>query len=151
MTAPNTSYNSSTNLQLDNVPNVSDPEVYAALLELHVAIENFLRNFDESSASFAAYIAQRILVSEVKTADYSVLTTDGTIRLSGALTAISCTLYNAAEAAGKRHVFKCVDSTNTVTLTDVSGSGIDGAVGGWRLMEGDSITVQSNGTSWMIE
>lgn len=91
MTAPTNTYNSNTDLSLGQVPQVDDPDLYKALLDIHNAIESLLKSSDqgdslsgsESSASLLqlalnADLLDRIGSGELLTVDDEGITCDNT-------------------------------------------------------------------------
>jgi len=83
-----------------------------------------------------------------KTANYTLTSTDYTVTASGNIT---ITLPAASSHTGRIFVVKKTDSNATVTTVDGTGSEtIDGMLSYSLTGQYESITVQSNGTQWLI-
>lgn len=147
---PTNTYNSLTDLSLGNIPQVEDPEVYRALLDLHNAIEILLTSSDDGDAIFAAYIQKRRKTA-AHTADYTVQITDGTIYINASLNPVTITLHPVAEGVGYKYNIKCIDATFTAKLIGSGSELIDLADDGWELDLMDEIPVRNDGTNWWIE
>jgi hypothetical protein len=91
------------------------------------------------------------LATATKTANYTVLSTDYTIRADATGGAVTITLPDAGGVAGQVFCVKKVDPTsNTVNIATTSAQTIDDETGVAVYLKGTSITVQSNGTNWDI-
>lgn len=148
MPAPTNTYDSTTNLSLGNIPQVEDPEVYQALLDVHNAIETLLTSSDDGNAVFTAYIAKRRNNTAVS-GNYTVLVTDGTIEVDASAGNVIVTLHLISAGIGYSYQVKRVDTgnTNTVTLVgDSSGTPqlIDGHAAGIDISCLSSYTVKTN-------
>lgn len=151
MPAPSNTYDSLTDLSLGQIPQVEDDELYRELLDLHNAIESLLSSSDSADAIFLAFINKFRNFTEVS-ADYTVLITDGTLRVDASLGDITITLHPIAEGSGYRYGVKRVDTVtaNNVTLIDDGGEPVDGHTAGINISTLSSYTVKSNSTGWDI-
>jgi hypothetical protein len=145
MANPTNTYNSNTNLSLGNVPNVSDPEMYEALLDIHNALEILLTASDADYAEFLAFLVKYRNNTPVS-ADYTVLVTDGTIEIDATAGDIIATLHPVAEGVGFRYNIKRIDTVtaNTVTLLHDGVEYIDGHTAGINISTLSSYTVKTN-------
>lgn len=72
-----------------------------------------------------------------------------TVLVDGALGSYTITLPSAASAANRIYVIKKIDATaNTVTIDGDGAETIDGASNTVLTAQWESVTIQSNGTSW---
>jgi len=155
MAAPINTYNSVTNLSLGNIPQVDDPVIYQALLDVHNALEILVTEVDDVDGIFAAFIA-KFRKSTAAVADYTVLPTDGTIEVDASTGDIIITLHPVADGEGHRYDIKRVDvvAANTVTLVGDSAAAelIDNRAAGIKISTGSSYTVKTNEalTGWVI-
>jgi hypothetical protein len=86
-----------------------------------------------------------------KTANYTILSTDHTIRVDATGGAVTITLPDAGTVSGRVFCVKKVDLTsNAVNIATTSAQTIDDETGVAVYLKGTSITVQSNGTNWDI-
>ncbi len=86
-----------------------------------------------------------------KTADYTLLSTDGTIGVDASGGAITITLLSAVGLAGRSYNIKALDvSGGNITINTTSSQTIDGALTQTLNTQWDNITVQSTGTNWII-
>ena len=65
-------------------------------------------------------------------------------------TAITITIPTAVGVTGKIYAIKCIDDTNTCTITATGSEEIDGSTDDITLISMESINVQSDGTNWWI-
>ena len=149
--APPTTYNSNTNLSLGSIPQVADPDLYEALMDIHNAIESLLRFNDSDHAAFVAYIDKQRNVTEVS-ASYTVVGTDGTVRVDASGGDIIVTLPLIATGAGYRYNIKRVDlvPANSVILLGDGAELIDGRSAGIKISTKSSYTVKANASGWDI-
>jgi len=148
-----TTYNSTTNLSMGSIPKVGDPDTYLALLDIHNAIETLLKSSDADLATVFAYIAKRRAFSDsVVIADYTVLVTDGTVRVDASAGDVIVTLYPVANGPGYRQEIKRVDETsgNSVTLLGDGTELVDGHAAGIDISILSSYTVKAHDTGWDI-
>jgi len=151
------SSNSSTNLNLGNVPaGIEDPAIYEAILNIHTAIEALLTSFDDiDTGVFAtvniieAYMNARTHVITVS-ADYTVLTTNGTIIIDASLNTVTVSLPTAVPLLGTRFVIKCASNSYLADVAPFGVETIDGDTGNFELYEDESIVLQSDGANWII-
>lgn len=145
MGTPTNTYNSSTNLSLGNIPQVDDPQMYRALLDIHNALEILVTSSDDADGIFAAFLAKFRNVVSV-TADYTVLITDGTIEVDASAGDVIVTMHPVAEGLGYRYDIKRVDAvtSNSVTLVGDGVEYIDGHIAGINISTKSSYTVKTN-------
>jgi len=145
MANPTNTYNSNTNLALGAVPNVKDPELYVALLDIHNALEILLTASDADYAEFLAFLTKYRQNTPVA-ADYSILPTDGTIEVDASAGDITITLHPVASGIGFRYQVKRIDTVtaNTVTLLGDGTEYIDGHTAGIKVSTLSSYTVKAN-------
>lgn len=151
MAAPNSTYNSNTDLSLGQVPQVEDEDLYIELLDIHNAIESLLKSSDSADGIALAYILKQRNNTEVIT-DYTVQITDGTIEVDASAGDITITLHPVADGEGYRYNIKRTDlvTTNTVTLVGNGIELIDDRANGIKVSTKSSYTVKSNRTGWNI-
>tara|TARA_R110002167_G_scaffold366375_1_gene595571 strand:+ start:31655 stop:32119 length:465 start_codon:yes stop_codon:yes gene_type:complete len=153
MAAPTNTYNSATSLGLDLTPNdIEDEATYRALLDIHNAIEAILTSSDSGGEAFLAYVAKKRSVTEIS-ADYTVATTSGIIRVDASGGSITVTLPPVAAIKGYEFTVKRVDSVtfaNKVTIIGTGAELIDGHAGGIDLYFLSSCTVKANTSGWDI-
>lgn len=145
------------NLALGQVPQVDNPILYEALLDIHNAIEALATaNFEVTTATLS-YIEKRRKVTEVSGPEYTVDIDDGHIRVDASQGDVVITLFPIRRFTGLRYTIKRIDSTpsNTVTLigstTLDSGTDlIDQKLDGIRISKLSSYTVESTPDGWDI-
>jgi len=153
MSAPINTYDSNTKLSLGNVPDIEDPRIYEALLDIHNALEAILSASDDGDAIAAAFIAKfRAYSSPAVTSDYTVLPTDGTVRVDASSGPVTVTLPAVAAIPGYRFDIKRIDSApaNAVVLQGDGAELVDGRAGGIRISTKSSYTVKAHDTGWDI-
>lgn len=153
MAAPTSTYDSTTDLALGNVPQVEDELLYIELLDLHNAIETLLKSSDAGNAAFLAYLTKKRNFSNPPiTANYTVLVTDGTIRVDASAGDVIVTMHPIAEGVGFSYEVKRVDSVtaNTVTLVGDGTELIDTRAAGINISTFSSYKVKSNNVGWDI-
>ena len=144
-------YNSNTNLSLGTIPQIEDPELYSALLDIHNAIEALLTSSDGSDAVFTEYLAKRRGFKTV-TADYTVLSTDpALIRVDATAGDVTVTMPIVSSAPGYSYNIKRIDSTtNTVIMDGDAAELIDSHAGGVELDPQDDYDIKAHSTGWDI-
>jgi hypothetical protein len=151
MPAPTNTYNSPTNLSLGQVPQVDDPEVYRALLDIHNALETLLTGSDANSTILLEFLNKFRRITEV-TASYLVNKLDGTVLVDASLGAVVITMPPVADILGWRFDIKKLPNGAALAVTLV-GAGvelIDGRVGGILISSGSSYTIKATETGWVI-
>jgi hypothetical protein len=84
-----------------------------------------------------------------KTADYTMVSTDHIIRADATTAGFTVTLPAAADVTGRQYVIRKLDSTfNMVTVS--AAEGIDGSTTRKLATQYETLTVYSNGTTWLI-
>ena len=151
MAAPTNTYDSNTDLSLGQVPQVEDPVLYEALLDIHNAIETLLTGSDDADAVFTAFIAKFRNVTEI-TGDYTIAITDGTIRVDASAGDVIITLPPILAILGYRFDIKRVDTvtTNKVTLKGNGLELVDGHADDVNISTLSSYTVKANNVGWDI-
>jgi hypothetical protein len=133
MPAPINTYDSNTELALGNVPDIDDPVLYEALLDIHNAIEAILTSSDAGDAVFTAFIAKFRNVTVVS-ADYNVLATDGLVLVDITAGNVTITLPTGADFAGYKFEIKAIadslPSTNECLIVGEGGAPVDEDAGG---------------------
>lgn len=154
MTSPTTNtYNSPTDLSLGHIPQVDDPVLYEELLNIHNAIEITLTATELDLAEVLAYIAKQRSFSEPPiTGNYTILITDGTVRVDATAGNITVTAHPIAEGVGFRYNIKRIDeiTTNKVTIVGDGTELIDARASGINLSTKSSYTIKSNDIGWDI-
>ncbi len=154
MAAPINTYDSATNLNLGQVPTGIDPELYNDLLDIHNALEILLTASDDADLIFAAFIAKfRAYSAPPVTGDYTVLVTDGLIRVDATGGDIDITMHPVIEGSGYVYDIKRIDEVNTNAVT-ILGDGtelIDGHAGGIDVYGLSSYQLKAHSTGWDIK
>lgn len=153
MAAPINTHNSNTDLSLGQVPQVDDPVLYQELLDIHNAIEALLTSSDAGDAIALAYIAKKRNFSNPPVdSNYTVLITDGTIRVDASAGDVTVTMHPIASGLGFSYEIKRIDTvtTNKVTLVGDGTELIDGHASGINISTKSSYTVKANNVGWDI-
>lgn len=150
---PSNTYNSGSDLSLAQVPQVDDPEIYDALLDLHNALESLITGNGSSVGNTTAYVT-KVRNNTIVNESYIVLETDGTILVDATLatSAIVITLHGVFGLEGFTYNIKRVD-TNTAHTVTIVGDGtelIDDRADGIKLSTKSSYTVKATPTGWNI-
>ena len=148
-------YDSNTDLALGAIPDVEDAEaLYEELLDIHNALEALLKGSDSGDAGFAAYIAKQRSVTDIDNTDspYTVLITDGTIRVDATAGDVDVVLPPIADGPGYRYDVKRVDTvtTNSVTIDGDGSELIDARASGINLSTKSSYTMKANDVGYDI-
>ena len=126
-------YNSTTSLNLGNIPQVDDPVLYREFLDIHDALENLLKGSDAADAIFSAYIDKQRNVTLVS-GDYTALATDSLILADITDSSITITLPTGTDFAGYRFEVKAIadslPSTNECLIVGDAGATIDDDIDG---------------------
>lgn len=85
-----------------------------------------------------------------KTAAYAITASDSTITADAWGGTFQVTLSTAASMTGRQYTIKRTNATNNVTVGCNGAETIDGATTKTLGTQWASITVQSNGTNWVI-
>lgn len=155
MPAPINTYNSKTNLNLGQVPQIEDRETYQALLDIHNALEILLTSSDAGDAEFLEFLSKFRKVSSIFNS-YEVQKLDGTILADDTSGDITITLPVALDVLGFRYDIKKISSGtgNTVTLRGAIVEGteelIDNHIGGIKISSLSSYTVKAKSNGWVI-
>lgn len=153
MTAPVNTYDSATNLNLGQVPTGLDPELYQELLDIHNALEILLTSSDDGDTLFQAFIDKfRNFSLPPITADYTVLITDGLVRVDASAGDITVTMHPIASGVGYQYPIKRIDTAlaNKVTLVGDGTELIDDRASGINLSSKSSYTLKAHDTGWDI-
>jgi hypothetical protein len=87
----------------------------------------------------------------VKTAAYTLTTSDTVILASASSGAFKLTLPSSANVFGQQYTIKKIDSTtNAITVAPVSSQKIDGAASRTLSAEYDYLTIIADGANWQI-
>ena len=153
MAAPTNTYDSLTDLSLGQVPQVDDPALYTALLDIHNAIESLLKSSDAGAVPANDFVA-KFRNNTAVSIDYIVQVTDGTVEVDASAGNILIALHPISEGIGYRYDIKRVDTTflNKVTLLGDGTELIDGRAAGINISTKSSYTVKANetNTGWNI-
>ena len=151
MAGPPTTYESLIDLSLGSIPQVDDPELYRALLDIHNAIESLLKGSDAADLEFRNYIAKKRNTTDVN-ADYTVLTTDGSILVDTTAGDVTITLPEiTSDIEGYEYDIKQVAGANQTTVVGDSASDpVDGDATGITMDLLEAIPVKNDGTEWWI-
>ncbi len=151
MATPINTYDSNTDLSLGAVPQVDDPALYEALLDIHNAIETLLTGSDAADAVFTAYIAKQ-RNNTIVTADYTIVETDGTIEVDASAGDVTITAQPVAEFEGYRYNIKRIDlvPANTVIIVGDGSELIDGRATGIKVSTKSSYTIKATLIGWNI-
>lgn len=137
MTAPISTYDSRFELRLAETPQIDedkDPELYQELQDIHDAIASVLSDppgGDNNLDDLLDFLAKFRKVTTITPADspYTILVTDGTIRVNAATGNVDLVLPAAGSFPGFRWDVKRIDTaptTNIVEVKEVNGLPIDG-------------------------
>lgn len=154
-TAPTNTYDSSLDLALGHVPQGADDnnELYQELLDIHNAIEQLanLTGATNSIPELLAYIAKQRNNTTV-TGDYTVLITDGTIRVDASAGDVTITMHPVASGLGYKYYIKRIDTSSyeVLVLGDSGSELIDADDRGMRLASKGSRTLKSHSAGWDI-
>lgn len=155
-TAPITAANSPIPMHIGNTPIIDDPQVYEAVLHVHSAIDAILielsdvrPDYSEIIAALQAYTKARTSVKEI-TANYNLLSTDGTIKIYATSNIVTALLPTAVGIKGTRYVLKCMDETWRAFVSTNDAELIDDLSEDFELFEGESLIVQSDGINWIV-
>ena len=148
MAAPTNTYDSNTDLSLGQIPQVDDPDLYIALLDIHNAIEALLTSSDDGDAAFAGKFRN---ITEVA-ANYTVVAGDGTIRVDATAGDVVITMLSVVGITGFRYDVKRVDlvPANSVVIVGDGTELIDGRAAGIKVSTKSSYTVKAHDTGWDI-
>ena len=145
MGAPINTYDSNTELSLGQIPQIDDPDLYTALLDIHNAIEAILQSSDDADAILTAYIDKQRNNTSVNT-NYTVLVTDGTVEVDASTGDIIVTLHPVSEGKGFRYNIKRIDlvPASKVTLLGDGVELVDDRADGIKISTKSSYTVKAN-------
>lgn len=165
-----TTYSSNTNLGLAQVPQLEDPELYDALLDIHNAIEKLLtgsdsadtildrdlvalgaaltelrNDFDALLLRFNNYIAREEASISIA-ANYTMVATDNMVLVTALTADVIVTLPPAIASFVQDYTIKVVakDPAIVVLVVGNNSEPIDGKVTGIRLSANASLTVKAN-------
>ena len=151
MSTTRSAYSSALDLGLSQVPQVDDPNLYRALLDIHNAIEILATSVGGEDDSLLEFITRYQNVVSIS-ATYTLNGTEGVVLVSAVDGNVVLTLPPIATIIGRRYVIKRTDSTltNTVTLIGNGLELIDSRVGGIKVSSKSSYTVVATSTGWSI-
>ena len=84
-----------------------------------------------------------------KTEDFTVGANDSVIVVDASSGTVTITLPTAVGIGGRMYTVKCIDDTNTVTVTGDGSETIDGETA-QTLNQWDSMRIVSDGENWLI-
>lgn len=152
---PSTTKFSPTDLGLDNTPfiqEVDDPKLHKDITDLYNAVEALQVQSDRNDEDVEK-VTTRLLRNTTVDESYTVVATDGTVRVDASTVAnLIVTLPPAADVEGLAYNIKRIDLVplNKVDLVGDGTEEIDDRSGGIRISTKSSYTVKSNGTGWDI-
>ena len=85
-----------------------------------------------------------------KTSDYTATIYDYTILADGTSNTVTITLPTAVGITGRIYNIKCIDDTSVCDVDPNGTEEIDGVSTNFDLINGESITIQSDGANWWI-
>ena len=142
---------SSIDIFLNNVPEVSDPELYQALLEIHSAIEAILAVISTGEDEVTPIEElERLKAIKVVNANYAMQNADGTVLVSSSLSDITISLPDASANLGVRYRVKVINDTFRSYVRALGLGTIDNETGAFELFLMESLEVQSDGNNWWI-
>ena len=134
------SYTSDTDLNIGDTPDVEDfDSLYADLLDLRNAVQILLINQDTVTNQ------NREFSSPIVTGDYTVLITDGTVRVDATSGDITITMPLSTAGVGYMYNIKRIDlvTANKVTIVGSGGELIDSKAAGINLSTESNLSVQA--------
>lgn len=140
---------SAIDLNLGQVPQIDDPILYEAILDIHNALEKLAQSGAAPEFDFNSYIARQHNVVAIG-ASGSIPSDAKLILASGAAGTITLVLPTAASVQGYEIIIKCVNADNPVIIVGDGAETIDNNATGIELNVYDSIIVKSDGTKWWI-
>ena len=150
------SNNAITNLNLGNVPQVDDFQVYEALLVVHTAIEALATRLEDIDTGILvglgdenAYIAAQLSV-KTTAVSYLIQEGDGTVLTNTLTSHININLPSANGISGTEYTIKQVLGDLTTLVIPYGSDTIDGDTGTLVLYLDQSITLKSDGANWWI-
>lgn len=133
-----TTYVSDIDIGLGQVPDTLDPVLYSALQDAYSAIQ-----------ILANSVQYREVASISVDADYTIVETDGLIRVDATAGDVDITLPLSTEVLNYQYIIKRVDNTgNTVTVAGTASEPVDGLVAGFTIAGMASYTVHAVSGSW---
>lgn len=146
MTAPINTYNSSTDLNLGHVPQVDDPILYQALLDIHNAIESLVTGTEASSGG-----SVRSTVTLTAGPSYLVLASDGIILTDTTAGNITVTLpATDVSTIGRTYEIKQIKGDNETLVIGDGTDPVDDDVTGITIDLLEAIAVKNDGTKWWL-
>lgn len=148
---PTTEYENAVDLTLGNVPqDITDPEVYEALLIIHNAIEALAEGSITIIGGILDDFITKFRATIVADADYAPTILDGTIFIDASANNVTVTLPIASEVPGYRYDIKVIDDTNVAAVVPTAGDLLDTEAADFEMILHETITVKSDGTDWWI-
>lgn len=143
-TAPTNTYNSTTDLSLGHVPQVDDPELYSALLDIHNALESLVKGSDANSGASNA-------VTVTASSSYLVLATDGLILTDTTAGNVTVTLPGIdSSTVGRSYEIKQIAGTNETLIKGDGTDPVDSDVTGITIDLLEAISVKNDGNNWWL-
>lgn len=143
-----TTYDSNTDLSLGSVPDVSDPQVYLALLDIHNALSNIVTGVGGTIDDFIA--KYRNINSILPAASpYTMQATDGLVLINAATAAVEVITPSAITYPGYQFTIICVDATYEAKLSRTGAELISGETE-WTFHAYDGVQIKSDGNNWLI-
>lgn len=151
-TNPPNTYNSPTNISLGYVPDVDDPEIYRALLDIHNAIAALITSSDQGGVAFLAYMAKLRSVRRVTFADtpVTVLPTDGLVEVDATDGNVDVYLYAVENYTGYEVHVKRIDETSNIVTVYPEGTDTIETYASDTLDPLDSYHLKASDTGWDV-
>lgn len=150
------SYNSVTDIQLGNVPQVDDPTMYSALLEIYTAIEALTTAFSDTEEGLAArvaalenYVNARLNVVTI-TSDHTISITDGTIVVDASSNMVTVYLPQVSGYAGSEFNIKVKSAKYGVFISPYLAETIDWSADDVQVYKHESVTLKATSDGWII-
>lgn len=135
--------NAAIQLDLSNLPDMDDPQMFRALLYLHNAVEAVATKVNDFNSGAINLAANTSVV--VAAANYQLLPEDGLVLLNSD-TGLIAILTSATVGAGKEFVLKNIGAV-AATITAVADETIDGSPA-ISLLPNKAVRLRSDGLNW---
>lgn len=155
MTTDKQNFSYSSNLQLPQTPQTSNPELYSELLKIYNAIEILADTSGADITELLAFLA-KFRSNRVVTESGLILKSDGTVLVDDTVYNIVMQLPDYTDIIGYRFDIKKVSKAtgHSVTLIGATVEGneqlIDNKVGGIKVSSMSSYTVKATVDGWVI-
>ena len=145
MTAPTNTYNSTIDLNLGHIPQIDDPAVYQALLDIHNALESLVTGVVEEG------LTKNRNVTVTTGPSYKVLVTDGLILTDTTVADVTVTLPGMTTATtGYKYEIKQIAGTNETLIVGDGTDPVDDDITGITIDLLEAISVKNDGVKWWL-